>query len=76
LVQDLLSAMAQNQADFTLTFRGLLDGTAREQFVDPTAFDAWAEGWNAYKPDTSLMAQSNRRARACTSDLLRHLEPR
>lgn len=59
LVQDLLSTMAQNQADFTLTFRGLLDGTAREQFVDPTAFDAWAEGWNAYTPDTSLMAQTN-----------------
>jgi uncharacterized protein YdiU (UPF0061 family) len=55
LVQDLLSAMAENQADFTLTFRGLstlpgeggpaTDEAARAQFVDPTAFDAWAVRW-------------------------------
>jgi uncharacterized protein YdiU (UPF0061 family) len=23
----------------------LCDGTARDQFVDPTAYDSWAEGW-------------------------------
>ncbi|MEL6594432.1 MAG: YdiU family protein [Pseudomonadota bacterium] len=45
LVTDLLDRMAANQADFTNTFRGLSEGGARDQFVDPTAFDGWAEGW-------------------------------
>ncbi|PWR24944.1 protein adenylyltransferase SelO [Zavarzinia aquatilis] len=52
LIQALLGAMQQNGADYTLTFRhlaGLLDGRAvpRDLFIDPTAFDAWAEGWHA-----------------------------
>jgi len=59
LVQDLLSAMAQNQADFTLTFRGLMDGTARDQFVDPTAFDAWAKDWTARSPDEATIAKAS-----------------
>ncbi|WP_299302930.1 YdiU family protein [uncultured Litoreibacter sp.] len=59
LVQDLLTRMAENQADFTLTFRGLLNGTARDQFVDPTAFDDWASSWNALSPDAGLMARAN-----------------
>ena len=44
LVQDLLDAMAKNQADFTLTFRRLSDAAAdadndsvRAQFTDPTS---------------------------------------
>jgi uncharacterized protein YdiU (UPF0061 family) len=52
LVQDLLDAMAKNQADFNLTFRRLADAAAdadddsvRAQFTDPTAFDAWAVRW-------------------------------
>jgi serine/tyrosine/threonine adenylyltransferase len=52
LVQDLLDAMAKNQADFTLTFRRLSDAAAdadddsvRAQFTDPTAFDEWAKRW-------------------------------
>jgi serine/tyrosine/threonine adenylyltransferase len=53
LVQDLLDAMAANQADFTLTFRGLseaaLDATydqkLRQQFADPAAYDGWAARW-------------------------------
>jgi len=53
LVQDLLDAMARNQADFTLTFRGLsdaaLDATSdqrvRQLFTDPTAYDEWAVRW-------------------------------
>ena len=51
LVQDLLDAMANNQADFTLTFRGLGDAAAdeaadvRAQFTDPAAFDEWAGRW-------------------------------
>ncbi|KAA2244115.1 protein adenylyltransferase SelO [Salinarimonas soli] len=55
LARDLLNAMAANQADFTLTFRGLseaaagtgADEPARSLFVDPTAFDAWAQRWRA-----------------------------
>jgi serine/tyrosine/threonine adenylyltransferase len=53
LIQDLLDAMAKNQADFTLTFRRLGDAAAdaaadekvRAQFVDPAAFDEWAKRW-------------------------------
>src|SRR3954470_24616163 len=50
LASDLLRTMAENQADFTLTFRQLCDaaaglhydGAIRDLFVDPTAFDRWA----------------------------------
>lgn len=53
LVRDLLAAMAENAADFTLTFRRLADAAAspdaqepvRALFIDPTAFDAWAHRW-------------------------------
>ncbi len=60
LAQDLLTTMAENQADFTLTFRGLCSiaeaGQASEAdtadpvrtlFKDPTAFDAWLARWHA-----------------------------
>ena len=55
LAGDLLKRMAENQADFTLTFRTLCgaaegpegDGAVRDLFVDPTAYDAWATGWRA-----------------------------
>ena len=45
LTQDLLKAMAQNQADFTLTFRGLGEAGTRDLFTDPTAYDAWEARW-------------------------------
>ncbi|HEX2135229.1 MAG TPA: YdiU family protein [Microvirga sp.] len=53
LAQDLLNAMAENQADFTLTFRRLSDAAAgpegdeavRNLFIDPTAYDRWAARW-------------------------------
>jgi uncharacterized protein YdiU (UPF0061 family) len=53
LVQDLLQRMADNQADFTLTFRALCDAAAgpegdtvaRALFTDPGAYDAWAPAW-------------------------------
>jgi uncharacterized protein YdiU (UPF0061 family) len=53
LAQDLLNAMAQNQADFTLTFRRLgdaaldatADGNIRPLFADPAAYDEWAVRW-------------------------------
>jgi serine/tyrosine/threonine adenylyltransferase len=53
LGQDLLERMADNGADFTLTFRGLCeaaggpdgDAVVRKLFTDPSAFDAWAVRW-------------------------------
>ncbi|EKE45024.1 hypothetical protein OCGS_0719 [Oceaniovalibus guishaninsula JLT2003] len=46
LIQTLLGTMAAQGADFTLTFRGLTDGTARAGFADPAPFDAWAARWS------------------------------
>ena len=41
--------MADNEADFTLTFRRLCDAAAdpavRTLFTDPAAFDSWASRW-------------------------------
>jgi uncharacterized protein YdiU (UPF0061 family) len=53
LAQDLLDAMAKNQADFTLTFRHLSDAAlgpdhdpeVRPLFADPAAYDEWAARW-------------------------------
>ena len=53
LVQELLTCMAANQADFTLTFRRLCDAAGgaegddevRALFADPSAYDSWAAGW-------------------------------
>jgi len=50
---DLLKRMAENRADFTLTFRRLCaaaEGTecdegVRVLFADPGAYDAWAAAW-------------------------------
>lgn len=47
LILDLMTRMANGQADYTNTFRALADGTARDQFADPASFDAWNEGWQA-----------------------------
>ena len=59
LAGDLLRTMAENQADYTLTFRRLCaaaetpdgDGPVRDGFVDPTAFDAWAARWRTRLAD-------------------------
>jgi len=53
LVQDLLKRMAENGADFNLTFRGLseavlgTEGDARPRalFAQPEAYDEWAASW-------------------------------
>ena len=55
LAQDLLERMARNQADFTLTFRGLCDAAAGEHSRTMSlrapcspirgAFDEWAQRW-------------------------------
>jgi serine/tyrosine/threonine adenylyltransferase len=56
LAADLLQRMAENAADFTLTFRRLCDAAAagaegvagvRALFADPDAYDAWAARWRA-----------------------------
>lgn len=56
LVQNLLAAMAENEADFTLTFRALSDlpsaatekdDGARTLFKEPSAFDHWVADWRA-----------------------------
>jgi len=72
LVQDLLDAMAKNQADFTLTFRRLADAAAdadddsvRAQFTDPAAFDEWATRWRqrlADEPQSTAERQAAMRA--------------
>lgn len=63
LISDLLTRMAQNQADFTNTFRALGDNAARDQFTDPQAFDQWAEGWQARlareEDPSAVMAKAN-----------------
>jgi uncharacterized protein YdiU (UPF0061 family) len=68
LIQDLLDAMAKNQADFTLTFRKLGDAAgdpaaddARAQFMDAAAFDEWARRWRertALEPQTAAERQA------------------
>jgi len=47
LIDTLLARMTTLRADFTNTFRGLADGSARAQFSDPAAYDTWAELWMA-----------------------------
>jgi uncharacterized protein YdiU (UPF0061 family) len=63
LIGDLLGAMETAKADFTNTFRGLLDGTARDQFLDPMEFEVWAETWKARIADEddpeTVMARAN-----------------
>ena len=73
LAGDLLKRMAENSADFTLTFRHLAEAAGpagnaepvRERFIDPTSFDAWAEGWRnrlAQEPQDAATRQAAMRA--------------
>jgi len=69
LGKDLLGRMAENQADFTLTFRALSeaasdpmrDAEVRALFKRPAAFDEWALRWRErlFREDVS---PENRRA--------------
>ncbi|MBD0319526.1 MAG: YdiU family protein [Gemmatimonadetes bacterium] len=62
LGQDLLRAMAENMADFTLTFRRLADAAAGEEgdapiralFSVPTAYDEWAARWRRRLEDEPM----------------------
>jgi uncharacterized protein YdiU (UPF0061 family) len=68
LVSAIFSAMAENQVDFTLFFRrlsGLLVGSdeaVRSLFIDPTAFDRWAQQWRARLVQDNLAPQARRAA--------------
>ena len=62
LIGDLLHLMAQNQVDFTNTFRALSAGDARDQFLDPAAFDAWAVRWRRRLGDAADAGQVMRAA--------------
>lgn len=59
--QGFLTLMAENQADFTNTFRRLCDAAegddaVRAEFADPAAFDAWAVEWRARLAGTAPAA--------------------
>ena len=75
LVQTLLDTIQDNEADFTLTFRGLcdaalrpeLEGSLRHLFKDAGAYDKWGTNWRvrlsreakAPVEHVELMHQSN-----------------
>ncbi len=61
LIGDLLARMAANRADFTRTFRALAEGGARDEFLDPAAFDAWEADWRA------RLAQEGASPEACAA---------
>src|SRR4029077_19564015 len=72
LVQDLLDAMAKNQADFTRSFRRLSDvagdpaaDMVSDQFTDPAAYEEWAKRWRQRltdEPQSAAERQSAMRA--------------
>ncbi len=47
LIETLLGRMARQGADFTRVFSGLVRGAARDEFVEPEAWDSWAKDWTA-----------------------------
>ncbi|MCL7464821.1 protein adenylyltransferase SelO [Phaeovulum sp. NW3] len=63
LIETLLSRMALLRADFTRTFRGLLEDTARAEFAEAEAFDQWEGLWRdrlAQEADPrAVMARAN-----------------
>ncbi|WP_299953372.1 protein adenylyltransferase SelO [uncultured Roseobacter sp.] len=65
LIQDLLTLMQAQGADFTNTFDALARGDARDQFLEREAFDAWAAEWQTRlqgegDPQTVMQAASPR----------------
>ncbi|MGR3794499.1 protein adenylyltransferase SelO [Vannielia sp. SX4] len=57
LITDLLGIMAEEEADFTNTFRALTEG--HNPLPDSLAFAAWHGRWQARTPDLQMMAQAN-----------------
>jgi uncharacterized protein YdiU (UPF0061 family) len=47
LISDILARMAGGRADFTNTFRALSGDKARDQFLNPDAFDQWEPAYRA-----------------------------
>ncbi len=69
LMEDLLELMAENESDFTLTFRGLTEIVDGEQEVPaifelPDAFDEWIERWRERLSEDSATEEERRRAMA------------
>jgi uncharacterized protein YdiU (UPF0061 family) len=73
LVQDLLNAMTDGKADFTLTFRRLseaaedpaADAEVRALFAEPAAYDEWAARWRqriSEEPQTPAARRAAMRA--------------
>ncbi len=61
LVDDLLALMTEDGADFTNVFADLGTDTARDQFIQRDAFDAWSIRWRARQTpaSTEMMLQAN-----------------
>lgn len=59
LIERLLTMMAQQEADFTRTFRSLVTGEAAAEFADPAPFTEWQRDWQARGPDLSVAARAN-----------------
>ena len=61
LIEDLLGLMAKDGTDFTNTFAALGTATARDQFINRDAYDAWADRWHLRKsPDAAeIMRHAN-----------------
>jgi len=63
MIDDLLSLMEHERADFTNTFFALRLGSARDQFINRDAYDAWHIRWRDRIKDLSdadaVMAHSN-----------------
>jgi uncharacterized protein YdiU (UPF0061 family) len=76
LAQDLVERMAQNGADFTLTFRRLCEAAAsldadagvRSLFTDPTAYDGWAEQWRRRLAEDGTVAPQERMSVMCAAN--------
>ena len=65
LVSDLLARMAAQGADFTRTFHGLSNGTARDEFTGPDAFEQWQTrllARRAMEPDPAAQQAAMRTA--------------
>ena len=63
MIDDLLTLMEHDRADFTNTFYALCLGSARDQFINRDAYDAWHIRWRNRIKDLSdanaVMAQAN-----------------
>ena len=79
LIEGLLERMAQNGADYTLTFRRLADAAVSEHagavegsralFADPSGFDSWAEIWTARCAEEHRSPDQRRAAMRATNPL-------